>query len=103
MAQVASRFLRASVSFAQTSFCKLRLDEIFGLIEYCHRCGRRVNQVWMATDKMWSDIVGISGGRGVRCIDCFDLEAAAKDVALHWQPYRSDPYNFNEFNEGEIE
>ncbi len=64
---------------------KTRLARHFLLAEFCHLCGRRVRQVWWASDNLWPLIAGSRNGtRGVVCIPCFDREADRREVTVRW-------------------
>ena len=67
------------------AICRLRLADTFGLVEYCHRCGCRVRDVWWAPQSLWNDVIG-TGEAGVRCIHCFDVECRARGILLQWRP-----------------
>jgi len=54
------------------------------LIEFCHACGREVEQVWRAPDSLWRSITGEE--EGVRCVPCFDAECYARGCLLRWRP-----------------
>lgn len=76
--------------------CRLHLAAVLGLIEFCYRCGRRVNQVWHVDDALWDVVSGPAGQqkRNIRCISCFDKMATEKGLMLRWaaqpEPRRKD-------------
>jgi hypothetical protein len=70
---------------AKVAICKLGLAGVFDLIEFCHRCGRRVHEVWHGSDALWNAITGMGEG-GVRCVRCFDRECRDRGVLLMWEP-----------------
>jgi hypothetical protein len=41
--------------------------------EICGECGRPVDQVWLASDALWRDVMGHEGG--LLCIPCFEKKA----------------------------
>lgn len=69
----------------KVAICKLGLAGVFGLIEFCHRCGRRVNVFWRASPGLWNHVTGMGDG-GVRCVRCFDHECRARGLSLMWVP-----------------
>lgn len=62
---------------------RLHLCAIFGMIEYCHVCGRKQPLVWWAEDADWEKF---SQGKGITCPECFDQEAAKQHVVIRWIP-----------------
>lgn len=67
------------------TICKLHLAGLFDLIEFCHRCGRRVRNVWWAHPELWNEVTGMGEG-GVRCASCFDIECGERGVRVVWHP-----------------
>lgn len=56
--------------------------------EICRRCGRPVAVVWLTTDQRWEEITGRQSQAegGLRCVNCFDVEARERGVLLRWTP-----------------
>lgn len=54
------------------------------VIEFCHDCGRRVDQVWTADDALWARLLG--DDPGPRCIGCFNKRAFAAGLFVRWVP-----------------
>lgn len=52
------------------------------LVEFCHRCGRRVRNVWHVSDELWAKVHG--PGQSPWCLSCFDREADDKGMILYW-------------------
>lgn len=65
--------------------CKLRLADVVGLMEFCHRCGRHVRNVWWTHPELWYEVVGV-GYAGIRCLDCFDCECQERGILIVWHP-----------------
>ncbi len=51
----------------------------------CHSCGLQVPLIWWAPDNLWFRVTG-ERESGVRCLLCFDREAAERGVLLRWSP-----------------
>jgi hypothetical protein len=51
--------------------------------EKCQRCGIRYLAVWAAPDALWAEVTGQIGG-GLRCMECFFLEAAEKSIHVEF-------------------
>lgn len=66
------------------AICRLHLAGVVGLIEFCYRCGRRVNQVWYVDDELWREVSGPPKCRNVRCVSCFDKMAREKGLFIRW-------------------
>jgi hypothetical protein len=62
------------------------------LIEFCHRCGRRVDFIWWTNDALWRALRGDDPGPW--CARCFDREARRRGALAYWAvtlgPERAD-------------
>lgn len=75
------------------AICRLGLAGVVGLVEFCHRCGHRVRDVWWAHPELWREVV-CAGDAGVRCLRCFDAECRERGKFISWAPlvtHRRDP------------
>ena len=52
--------------------------------EICGECGRPVEQVWLADDPLWLEVMGHEGG--LLCIPCFDAELEERGLFVRWKP-----------------
>jgi len=71
--------------YSLPAICKSLLARFLPVVEFCHDCGARVDQVWTADDDLWAVI---SPDAGPRCISCFDARAQAAGIFLRWKPVR---------------
>lgn len=53
--------------------------------EICHSCGHPYTTVWRAPDAIWQAVTGITDGSGLRCLNCFDAEAAIAGINIWWE------------------
>jgi hypothetical protein len=60
--------------------------------EICGRCGRPVGlscpSYWLAHDELWRAVIGGEGG--IRCVPCFDRDAAASGRPVSWRAVERD-------------
>lgn len=55
------------------------------IIEFCHRCGRRMPVVWWCgSNELWSEITGETEGGGCYCPTCFDFMARKKRIGVRF-------------------
>ena len=56
--------------------------------EHCQICGEEYGKkngyIWEVPDKLWEEVTGIKNGSGLRCINCFNLEARKKGIIIKW-------------------
>lgn len=52
--------------------------------EICGECGRPVEQVWVAADSLWLQVMPDSGG--LLCISCFDGKLEKSGHFIRWTP-----------------
>lgn len=69
--------------WAKLFLCRLGFGA--SLIEFCGKCGTKVDQVWRAPDEMWLE--GTGAREDVRCISCFDKTLEAQGKILRWVPH----------------
>jgi hypothetical protein len=52
--------------------------------EICGECGRPVDQVWVAGNQLWRDVMGHDGG--LLCIPCFNRKLEKHGCFVRWIP-----------------
>lgn len=63
------------------------------VIEFCHTCGRRVDQVWTASDYLWGEVTKPEPNT-IRCVNCFDREARERGIFIRWIPKQEHPEGY---------
>lgn len=54
------------------------------MYEHCQICKKEYKYVWSVPDKLWEKVTGIKNGSGLRCIECFDIEARKKGIYVYF-------------------
>lgn len=59
-----------------------------GESEHCQICGEEYGEkygyIWSVPDSLWEKVTGIKNKSGLRCINCFSLEAKEKGIVIYW-------------------
>ena len=62
-----------------------RIRELEEEGEVCQNCGKKVDLVWHAPDKLWKSVTDFKGGGGILCIGCFEaLVEEHLHTFLYW-------------------